>query len=140
MKQCKRCGETKPLAAYHFVKANSDGRSGSCRLCVNNKNRGWYDKTRRRRQDAANGRNQRVKQEMVDRFGGRCGDCKNSYPNCVYEFHHLDPASKDVNPSKALTWTKDRRERELAKCIMLCSNCHKIRHFVKPDMTSRLED
>ena len=55
---------------------------------------------------------------MVDHFGDRCHDCGNTYPQCVYEFHHLDPNEKDVNPSKALSWSEDRMWKELNKCIM----------------------
>lgn len=66
---------------------------------------------------------------MVEHFGDKCYDCDTTFPQCVYEFHHLDPNEKDVNPSKALTWSEDRMWKELNKCIMLCSNCHKIRHF-----------
>lgn len=43
----------------------------------------------------------------------------------------LDPKQKDMNPSKALTLAKEKAWKELDKCVILCANCHKIRHFGK---------
>ena len=139
MRECRRCKKTKPLSDFHLNKSCSEGRTRTCRICEWDRRKAWYASKRKWRQQRSNELNQQRKQEMVDRFGGKCYDCQNIFPNCVFEFHHLDPTSKDVNPSKTLGWTKERRDRELSKCIMLCSNCHKIRHFVRPDMTDRLE-
>ena len=96
------------------------------------KEQGTYEATTEqaitRRQDAANKRNRERKKLMAKHFGGCCKDCGVSYPQYVYEFHHTDPKQKDVNPSKALSWSEERMWKELNKCVMLCSNCHKIRH------------
>lgn len=64
----------------------------------------------------------------VDRFGNKCNDCGESFPLCVYDFHHVD-GSKELNPSKAMALSFEVAEREMSKCIMLCANCHRIRHF-----------
>ncbi len=105
------------------------GVTGTCRQCYNKKTAQWYRDNRERRQEAANKRNQQRKKVVVNHFGDKCHDCGHTYQQCVYEFHHLDPNKKDVNPSKALSWSEDRMWTELSKCIMLCSNCHKVRHF-----------
>lgn len=139
MKVCRICKQEKVLADFHNNKTCSQGVTGTCRKCSAVRVRGWYSANRKRRQELQNNLNQKRKQEMVDAFGGICLDCKLSFPICVFEFHHLDPKGKDANPSKALSWSKERRDRELSKCVMLCSNCHKIRHFVRPDQTGGSE-
>ncbi|WP_412061066.1 hypothetical protein [Rubrivirga sp. IMCC45206] len=70
----------------------------------------------------------RIKAEEVVRFGGRCQDCGEAFHPDVFEFHHLDPAEKEFGWTKLRLFSSDRRQRELAKCVMLCANCHRMRH------------
>ena len=51
-------------------------------------------------------------------------------PSTCYDFHHNDTKNeKESNISTLIgkRWTK-HLERELDKCIILCSNCHRIFH------------
>ncbi len=130
-KECRICKEIKPLSLFHKNKSCSQGVTGTCRVCSGKRIKSWYYKNRIIRQNIENKRNKKRQQEAVDYFGGVCFDCKLNYPNCVFEFHHLDPQQKDMNPSKALTLAKEKAWEELNKCVMLCANCHKIRHFGK---------
>ena len=54
--------------------------------------------------------------------------CKNTFPPCCYDFHHLDPSQKDTKVSQLIHLSSDRLEVEIKKCIMLCANCHRIVH------------
>lgn len=70
------------------------------------------------------------KQKAVDYMGNKCLDCQQNFPNCCYDFHHLDPTKKDLSLSQLVgsrSWEKILIELE--KCVMLCSNCHRIRHW-----------
>jgi len=129
MKKCNKCGEEKDLTHYSPNKTCKDGHVGTCKPCANERVSKWYKDNRARRQLAANKRNQERKSLVVAHFGDRCEDCHNSFENCVYEFHHLDPSKKDVNPSEAMTRSMSRMWEELDKCVMLCANCHRLRHF-----------
>jgi hypothetical protein len=72
---------------------------------------------------------QQKKSDWVAFFGGICLDCKQSFPDCVFEFHHVDPTTKiHTDPSKVFMFSDVRIKEELDKCIMLCANCHRIRH------------
>lgn len=128
-KICNACGEEKPLSGFDKNKQCKLGVTGTCSACRSARVAWWYAANRKRRQDAANKRNRERKQLVVDRFGGACMDCGGVFHQCVYEFHHLDPSQKDWNPSQSLTHSLERMWEELSKCVMLCSNCHKIRHW-----------
>ena len=43
------------------------------------------------------------------------------------DFHHLDPKIKDMSLSKACNsgWSNERILKEIKKCVILCSNCHR---------------
>jgi len=41
------------------------------------------------------------------------------------EVDHIDPAQKESH--RIWTWSRERRDAELAKCQILCHECHKIK-------------
>lgn len=128
-KTCNLCGETKLISEFPPNKQCKYGVTGTCRICYNVKTKQWYRDNKKRRQQKANERNRYRKLKVVNHFGNKCFDCKQSFPQYVYEFHHLDPTQKDWNPSQSLSHSEERMWLELNKCIMLCANCHKIRHW-----------
>ena len=71
----------------------------------------------------------RLKAQAIESFGGVCFDCKASYHYSVFDFHHLDQTTKEFEWEKVRLLSEERRQQELSKCVMLCSNCHRIRHY-----------
>lgn len=71
-----------------------------------------------------------LKDKAIEYLGGKCIDCKQSYHPNVYDFHHLDPKIKERGIAQLIkncaTW--ERLKIEIDKCVLLCSNCHRIRH------------
>lgn len=67
-----------------------------------------------------------MKERAVAHLGGRCKLC--GYNKCLaaLEFHHEDPETKDFTISASMSWA--RIEAELAKTILVCSNCHREIH------------
>jgi len=65
-----------------------------------------------------------------------CADCGGTFPSCCMDFHHIDEETKDVAAKRngsAMTAILCRRSKarileELEKCVVLCANCHRIRH------------
>lgn len=80
-----------------------------------------------------------IKKRAIQAFGNKCLICGNSFPDSVYDFHHIDPETKDFSfggsgtPSSKSGWYDIRDE--LQKCILVCSNCHRIIHNEKNDFT-----
>ena len=46
MKQCSKCGETKPITEYHRDKNTKDGYVQSCKSCVKIKSQKWLENNR----------------------------------------------------------------------------------------------
>lgn len=55
-----------------------------------------------------------------------CTRCGLSHP-AVLDFHHTDPKTKEANI--ALLRSRKAIAKEAEKCIVLCSNCHRILHW-----------
>lgn len=78
--------------------------------------------------DAVNKRRRILKQKAVEYKGGKCIKCGyNKYVGAL-EFHHIE-GEKDFGISAAgTTKSWEKIKKELDKCIIVCSNCHKEIH------------
>lgn len=58
-----------------------------------------------------------------------CEQCKEDDPICL-EFHHRDKKTKDGNVGDLVRkgCSLDRIRKEMSKCDVLCSNCHRKEH------------
>lgn len=56
-----------------------------------------------------------------------CMNCKISYPLCVMHYDHIDPSSKLFNVSQSTGRSLEEIKIEMAKCHILCANCHRIK-------------
>lgn len=67
-----------------------------------------------------------IKERAIEYLGGKCRSC--GYDRCpaALDFHHPNPREKEFVISGKLAW--DLIERELNKCVLLCSNCHRETH------------
>lgn len=72
-------------------------------------------------------RRRQMKLTLAASLGGKCSEC--GYDKCIdaLEFHHRDPAQKDFRISAAVK-SKARLLAEVAKCALLCANCHREVH------------
>lgn len=69
----------------------------------------------------------KAKLKLVEYKGGKCEKCGYSKYIEVLEFHHLDPKNKDFSIS-GKSWSLEKLKKEVDKCILVCSNCHKEIH------------
>ena len=72
--------------------------------------------------------------------GLSCSVCGEDHPACI-DFHHRDPSEKEISIPNAIRngWSKDRVLKEMDKCEILCSNCHRKLHWPhgEVDITAR---
>lgn len=67
-----------------------------------------------------------------------CADCGLSFPTVCMDFDHLPHHEKSFTIGSPSNWTSiPRIKREIAKCEVVCSNCHRIRtHDRKNGLTT----
>lgn len=128
-KVCPKCRQT---STFHVG-------AWKCKTCANDSARANYHKRKSTKEGQEKIAEQRIrearfrwkrKQEAVEYMGNKCFDCNTSFPLPAYDFHHLDPKEKEGNPSHFINKRSDIRwKEELSKCVLLCANCHRIRHF-----------
>lgn len=113
-KYCPKCDQNKKLS--DFYKKNKKYYHPYCKGCFNKYcSIRWIQK----------------KIEAIKYLGSKCNDCTITYPEypyVVFDFHHLDPEIKSFNWDKLKLQSQDTIFKELDKCILLCSNCHRIKH------------
>jgi len=118
-KQCHDCKEFKPVTTefYYFRKIEPCHPYAACKVC-----------TKLRAATRARGRRRRRKLEAIEYKGGKCQDCQQTFPVCVFDFHHVDPSQKDFTIGEHMDISEKKLRAELDKCVLLCSNCHRMRH------------
>jgi len=72
----------------------------------------------------------RTKERLVKAFGGICCVCNEKLDDVVYDFHHIDGVKEskisDISRGNIKAWGKI--VDEVRKCVMVCSNCHRLIH------------
>ena len=60
-----------------------------------------------------------------------CADCGGAFPPFVMDFDHREPKTKSFNLTNSRAMLKSREQLlvEVAKCDVVCSNCHRIRTY-----------
>lgn len=62
----------------------------------------------------------------------KCSNCSEKRHYCL-DFHHRDPKTKSFNFKKVIgkqLYGRDRLLEEVAKCDVLCANCHRAHHWL----------
>lgn len=64
------------------------------------------------------------KEILVAENGGSCSRC--GYNKCIgaLHFHHADYLTKSIGIGKVMSRSLERAREEVAKCVLLCANCH----------------
>jgi hypothetical protein len=115
----KKCNECKKIIPIKNFQMRKDGVTphSYCRKC----------QTRMTKNNQ-----HQCKRDAVNYLGGKCEIC--GYNTCVaaLDFHHKDPNQKDFTIAGKLRNHKllsAEIKRELDKCQLLCSNCHRELHY-----------
>ena len=115
-KSCADCKVLKPSSDFYSQRCHAQGVMSYCKKCFNTRcQQRWVKR----------------KLEAIAYLGSACRDCDLNLAQshyAVFKFHHLDPAEKDADWSKLRLGSMAKIRTELAKCVLLCANCHRIRH------------
>jgi hypothetical protein len=134
MKRCPRCGLTKSLDEFHKASLRRDGVQSVCKSCRAEVDHARYEATVGHAVD-------RHPQQAIERgigvwlrslkVGRPCIDCGHVFPPQVMQWDHK-PGFEKLG-DLADFWVHSRQEilDEIAKCDLVCTNCHTIRTFAR---------
>jgi len=131
-KLCRKCDTDKPLDQFNKNKAKNDGLQSMCRGCSRANGKSHFDRNKGYYRDKARERSGRmrpvVRQWLYDYLKVNPCSCGESDPAAL-EFDHTDPAMKKYTIATMATRgvSLDTVKAEVAKCQVLCANCHRKR-------------
>ena len=136
-KDCLSCRHLFPLTPkyWHRQRSSADGFQGRCKGCNTAQVREWQEKNPERYLRAQRERVRApnpVRAEMIEyKESHACADCGLFFPYVAMSFDHLPDTDKanDVSRMAKATGLRghDRLIAEIAKCDLVCLNCHALR-------------
>lgn len=127
-RRCCRCKVVRPLSEFYPSKQRK--AQGYCRMCDAQWKREYYQKHREEYIARALRQKERLKAVYREAKDGPCADCGLRHPHYVMDFDHREGETKLFNVSElnAHRWVSIQQlEAEIAKCDLVCSNCHRVR-------------
>ena len=146
MKRCGRCGVEKPLSEFHRWNQR-DGYQLWCKPCRKDYDRKYHARHRVRRVAQARARQQRfLDWHRALKGNTPCADCGGSFHFAAMQWDHLPGSTKITEIADLLRTGSSRKLREeIAKCELVCANCHAVRSYerqqrgvAQPGRASRL--
>lgn len=71
-----------------------------------------------------------VKKRAISHLGGKCVDCGFAGHFSAFDFDHKNPIEKSFKISGKFYYRWKELLKELNKCELRCSNCHRIKHYI----------
>ncbi len=130
-KRCSMCKKLLPLEQFHRNRTRGDGRQSMCKPCNIERNQRWYrehPEVRASRMDEQDRRSRARLRGLLIAYlvEHPCVDCGEADP-VVLDFDHLRDKVMNVSAMvlRKMNWA--RILDEIAKCEVVCSNCHRRR-------------
>lgn len=126
-KYCPACNVIKSSSSFYKASGRYDGLRAWCKSCQSTKNKiGKYYSS-----EWAKIRFQDFSNFIADIKDVPCMDCGVKYPPVCMDFDHRDPTLKTFNIATGATRRRELVIQEIAKCDIVCANCHRIRTWRK---------
>jgi len=132
VKRCPKCAISKPLEDFHRARLRRDGRQPYCKPCRAELDHRRYERRVGRPVERGSGPRRTVGENrrawLLSLKAGRpCTDCGVVYPAVAMQWDHLPGSVKIADVSAMGLYSKDEILAEIAKCELVCTNCHIIR-------------
>ncbi len=123
------CQRTLPLSSFG---SKGEGRlQPFCKECQRAYSKQHYQNNKARYYERNDRQRQRLKDILIAAKSVPCMDCGVRYPPYIMDFDHRDGATKLNNVGRFTLFTKKKLLAEIAKCDVVCSNCHRERTYGK---------
>ena len=124
---CSRCRLVKAVSEFNFKQRALGIRHPYCRECGKELTRSHYKLNKRAYLDR-NARTYARHRELIRQAKSRpCADCGVQYPYYVMDFDHRVGEAKTFELNSVARKTVREIMREIEKCDVVCSNCHRER-------------
>ncbi len=137
-RECTKCGEAKDIDQFAWKNKAAGIKQRICKACVGMLSKQNYIANKDRHvqtcRRATADRVQRIREYLAS-LNLKCQECGEDHP-AVIDFHHMDPTEKESSVSNLVGQghSLDRIKKEIDKCIVLCSNCHRKLHWKERNM------
>lgn len=125
-KYCCICNAEKDILNFSPDKKSKDGLRSYCKECMNDYTL-TKNKTKKYRKKVKERHTQRKQILSEIKENKSCMDCGVFYPACVMDFDHIKKKYRNV--STMFKNSLDSIKKEITKCELVCSNCHRIRTY-----------
>jgi hypothetical protein len=127
LRRCSICGIEKPLSEFHRYR---DGHMWWCRSCRREWDARYYAAHAEIRRAQTRANRKRLTDRMRELKAAPCMDCGGTFHPAAMQFDHRPGTTKVADlASLARDGSSRLFELELAKCDLVCANCHAIRTF-----------
>ncbi|WMI33749.1 HNH endonuclease [Streptomyces phage Patelgo] len=131
MKICSRCNNEKELTEFHFRNKAKGTYKPWCKPCVKEYDQEAYKDGRK------TGNSKESQEAILKRNFGYIKEYLSTHPctDCgtddirVLEFDHL--GDKLYNIAQMRYYRLEKIQAEVAKCEVVCANCHRIRTYTR---------
>lgn len=79
-------------------------------------------------------RNRKVIEEAKD---APCFDCGHRFPPVCMDFHHIEEDGKSFRLGSSSNRSLAAVLAEISKCVLLCANCHRLRHANRSEVMAK---
>ena len=125
MRECGKCKIEKDNGEFYKNRNNlKTGLSSYCKDCQKANKKIHY--ANNKENYITNGLKNK-KWFMDYKRGLECNRCGFSHPAAL-DFHHKDPSTKEIRFDRVSKNNQEKIMKEIEKCEVLCSNCHRIHH------------
>lgn len=129
-KICSTCREELPISKFSYRNKKLKKLSYNCMKCNSEYGRKHYASNKEKYETKKKDRLHRLREEFLSAYPDlKCKMCGENEQVCL-DFHHKDPTEKETTISRARAhgWSMERLQKEIDKCEVLCSNCHRKFH------------
>jgi len=129
-KRCPKCGKRYPRTLEYWYKSDTkSGLTKCCKFCIIARNKEWQRNNPERYAESKKQANKRRTAEFQEyKEAHPCMDCGNYWPYYVMQFDHRPGEVKFMDVSQmVLRYPAEAVWTEIAKCDLVCANCHFIR-------------
>jgi hypothetical protein len=133
-KICSTCNKNKNINNFAINKSKKDGLNGKCKECQREYLKEHYKKNKQYYIDKASESHRKTieikRQLIIDAKSKGCSRCGEKHIACL-DFHHLKDKEFGIAKGK-FSKGIDTLKKELNKCEVICSNCHRKLHWNDP--------